>query len=240
VTLVDAAGRATHRSGMRTLAVRVDDDGARQVGVAGSTADAHWVEVDPDRPDHGEGRHGRSVPAARITVLSLVRGAWELRLSRVDALAAGVVADQVRLRVGGWPIAGDPHVDLAGAEVTVSDSRLRSRLVALSAQARAGVAEHSDASPLGRDARTPWLDHPAQVGVWAPVLVELDATDGRQYVPATVSIDTDAAGILTVHARWPDGLQTTTRITEDQATIPVAEQQDTGPDAVPVLRMENR
>jgi hypothetical protein len=87
VVLIDETGRCTHRTGMRTLTVRVDcvdrDDPA-PVGVAGSVAAAHWVDADLGEPDHGSGRAGRSRPAAHLTVFSLVRGPWELRLVRID------------------------------------------------------------------------------------------------------------------------------------------------------------
>src|SRR5690606_9947581 len=68
VVLVDGAGRSTHRSGMRTLAVRVDGEGETRVGVAASTALAHWVEVDPGQRDYGAGRTGRFRPAGHLTV----------------------------------------------------------------------------------------------------------------------------------------------------------------------------
>jgi hypothetical protein len=234
VTLVDPAGRATHRTGMRTHAVRVDGDGPQQVGVAGSTADVHWVDVEPGHPDHGEGRKGPATPAGRVTVYSLVRGPWELRLSRLDALAPAIAADQVRLRVGGWPIAGDPHAAVAGADVTVTGDRLRSRLTALSPDTTAGVAEHADASPLGPKLKTPWLQHPARIGTWVIALVELAAAGSPPARPATASVHTDGQGRLTIRATWPDELHTSTQITEDEATTPVAEQQHTGPDAGPL------
>jgi hypothetical protein len=219
VVLVDGTGRSTHRSGMRTLTVRVDRDGPDGLGVAGSTADVRWVEVERPRGDHGEGRPGRSIPAARVTVFSIVRGPWELRLSRVDALAAGVAADEVRLRVGGWPIAGPSRSIVDAIEATVLGSRLRSRLVALSANATAGVAEYEDASPLGPGVRVPWLEHSVWVGAWVATLVELagrDATVGRR--AANASVDADGSGRLTAWVRWPDGLHTSTQISEDAVT----------------------
>src|SRR5688572_14086115 len=39
VVLVDDAGRSTHRTGMRTLAVRIEGGGAGEHGVAGSVTD---------------------------------------------------------------------------------------------------------------------------------------------------------------------------------------------------------
>jgi len=107
VVLVDDRGRSSHRTGLRTLAVRVENG----VGVAGSTTLAHWVDPGPGRPDHGRGAQGHAEPAGRLTVWSLVRGPWELRLIRVDEPAANAG----RLRIGA-------HLDLPvtpGAWVTV-------------------------------------------------------------------------------------------------------------------------
>jgi hypothetical protein len=238
VVLVDGADRSTHRSGMRTLTVRVDrdgPDGPDALGVGGSTADVHWVEAERGGADHGEGRPGRPIPAGRVTMFSIVRGPWELRLSRVDALAAGVVADQVRLRVGGWAVAGPSRstVDIAG--VTVLGAGLRSRLVALSGDATAGVAGYEDASPLGPGVRVPWLEHPVSVGAWVATLVELagnegtdgsdgtdgpDGTGGRR--AAAAAVDVDGPGRFVVRVKWPDGLHTSTQISEDEVTTPVA------------------
>jgi hypothetical protein len=105
VVLIDEAGRHSHRTGFRTLAVRVDGDGAERVGVAGSAAQAHWVDAGTPLADHGGGRAGRAQRAGRITVWSVVRGAWEIRLIRVDAEPAAA-----RLRIGGWPVAGSGPV----------------------------------------------------------------------------------------------------------------------------------
>jgi hypothetical protein len=107
VVLVDDRGRSSHRTGLRTLAVRVENG----VGVAGSTTLAHWVDPEPGQCDHGRGEEGRAEPAGRLTVWSLVRGPWELRLIRVDEPTAGAG----RLRIGAhleYPVA-------PGAWVTV-------------------------------------------------------------------------------------------------------------------------
>ena len=92
---------------MRLLTVRVDDrrrrrgrrhapspTGSTRIRVSATTAAAAC---------------GRCRPAGHLTVYSLVRGPWELRLTRVDALADGVDAAALRLRVGGWAVAGDAH-----------------------------------------------------------------------------------------------------------------------------------
>ncbi|MEV4276617.1 DUF2264 domain-containing protein [Actinoplanes xinjiangensis] len=148
VVLVDPAGRHSHRTGMRTLAVRVEGS----VGCAGSVADAHWLEPDPPGRDHGSGRSGKLRPAGRITTFSLVRGPWEVRLVRV----AQAVPDAVRLRIGGWP----------------ATSGLVSRLTPVIGAGAVGETEHDDASPLGGPVRVPWIEFPVTES-WIAVLVEL-------------------------------------------------------------------
>lgn len=151
VVLVDADGHTTHRTGMRTLAVRVRDG----FGIAASTSDAHWVLADPGQMDYGEGRRGEPVPAGRITVVSLVRGASEMRLSRVDSLADGVDPAAVRLRVGGWPA-----VDGLRSVVT-------------GAGGHAYQEKKAEASPLGVTTRIPYMEYEVRVGTWVTTQIEL-------------------------------------------------------------------
>lgn len=231
VVLVDGAGRATHRTGLRTLDVRVDGDGLDgpdgpigRVGVAGSVAEVHWVRVLPGRPDHGGARAGSVIPAGRITVYSLVRGHWELRLSRVDTLVPGVdVAGPVRLRVGGWAIAGPATSTVDGGTAMVTGARARSSLIALDGDASAGITRYEDASPLGPGVQVPWLESPVRVGAWMPALVELagvGAVEGGH--PPAVAVEPAGPGRLLIQARWPDGWQTSTQISEGGVATPVA------------------
>ena len=215
VSLVDGAGRATHRSGLRTLTVRVQDDGDGHLGVAGSTTLAHWVDIEPGQRDHGDPRRGRATPSGRITVFSLVRGCWELRLARVDALADGVEAGALHLRVGGWAVTG---------------TRLTSRVASVLGDGRSGVTEHEDASPLGRGVRVPYVDYPVRVGAWVAALIELSG--GHQPPECTecrVTVDAAAPGpadpALAVRVAWPDGVQTRTLI---DPTEPRAQSEPSG------------
>ncbi|HTJ38781.1 MAG TPA: DUF2264 domain-containing protein [Dactylosporangium sp.] len=190
VVLVDGAGRHTHRAGMRLLEARVEGP----VGVAGSVAAAHWVDAEPGQRDHGGGRAGRSRPAGDITVLSLVRGAWELRLVRVDRLAGGVEAAGLRLRIGGWPVAGDA---------------LASRLTPVRGDGfEAGVVSGADAGPLGGPVRVPWLERPVRPGEWLAVLVELAAVPAAGACRADVATEDHR---LHVWVTWPDGVRTHTQ-----------------------------
>lgn len=214
VAIVDAAGRPTHRTGMRTLAVRIQD-GDVPVGVAGSTTTAHWVDPYPGQRDHGSGRAGAAQPAGRVTVVSLVRGAWELRLSRVDELAGGLDPATLRLRVGGWAVAG------AGGPL--------SRLLPVVGSGVAGTTTRPDGSPLGAPVVAPWLDYAVRVGQWVATLVELS---GRSRHPASppppdraarracqAVLDEDGHG-LRVRIDWPDGVHTQTCLETPEARDP--------------------
>lgn len=216
VVLVDAQGRTTHRTGMRTLTVRLENGGG--LGIAASQSPVHWVRTVPGPPDHGEGRRGDATPAGAITVVSLVRGPWELRLSRVDSLAGAVTADAVRLRVGGWPVAGDAvTADVSGGSVAMARTgRLRSRLTAVLGDGTAHVTEHRDASPLGATVLVPFIDHGVRVGTWVATLVELSGDEPPSHqLPCRVATD---AG--TVRVDWPDGVSTHTDVDQPEFNGP--------------------
>jgi hypothetical protein len=205
VVLIDRDGQCSHRTGMRTLTTRIDG-GAAPVGVAGSTTLAHWVRCGPGRRDHGAGRVGQSGPAGMITVFSLVRGPWEVRLTRVDNLDPGVV----RLRVGGWPVAGAGTGTTCTGTATATAGGLTSRLTDVPVgggtpdEITAGVTVLDDAGPLGGPVRVPWLARAPRTGAWTATLVELSAGDGPPGPPACrVALDAAAAQI-----DWPDGVRT--------------------------------
>ncbi|MFD0597383.1 DUF2264 domain-containing protein [Catellatospora coxensis] len=100
VVLLDTHGEATHRSGFTTLDVRAEGDAA----VLASRARCHWVKPDRDAPDHGSGYPGDALDAATVTTVSVVRGAWEVRLIHVDPAGAPGWEQVTALRVGGWPV----------------------------------------------------------------------------------------------------------------------------------------
>ncbi|GFJ82486.1 DUF2264 domain-containing protein [Phytohabitans houttuyneae] len=229
VTLVDGAGRATHRAGMRTLVVHVNSDG---VGVAGSRGTVRWVDPDPGHRDHGSGRAGAHRTAGVVTVYSLVRGPWELRLARVDSLAEGVDAGALRLRVGGWPVAGDATAAFAGGVARATGAGLTSWLESVHGGGTAGATAVPDGGPLAGDVVVPWLEHPVRPGAWIAALVALsggaDAADDRRgcrVALAPAAHDAAAgrrrpAGDRSEHDRhrlvvavdWPDGVSTTTSL----------------------------
>ncbi|WP_258803768.1 DUF2264 domain-containing protein [Pseudarthrobacter sp. NS4] len=96
VVLVDPDGRLTHRTGFEFLGQF--ELGGVQAGA--SRASTNWITIDPDGgPDHGSGARGTATPGPEVTVVSLTRGAVELRVVRVRGAGGGA-----RLRIGGWPL----------------------------------------------------------------------------------------------------------------------------------------
>jgi hypothetical protein len=225
VVLLDAGGRASHRTGMEVLGLSVTGEGDHAVGVASSRTRARWVTTEHDVvPGHGSGRPGRVTDAGTVTTVSLVRGAWEVRLVRVDDPAP----DARTLRIGGWPVAAagiDPRVgsgggaaDDAGGDVgprvAVTAGRLTSTVVGPVGFDRADVTCAADASPLGDRAATPWLGGPVVPGTWAVGLVGLLGTGtgpaGRAGLPTVLLVGADGAdgADAGVRVTWTDGVVT--------------------------------
>ncbi|WP_049574087.1 DUF2264 domain-containing protein, partial [Nonomuraea sp. SBT364] len=97
VTVLDEAGKPSHRTGFTTLPL---DRLPTGILTGGSRWQAHWVAPGPAVPDHGSGRGGTVRLGPWITVLSAVRGAWEVRLVHLTEPAP--------LRLGGWPLPSPP------------------------------------------------------------------------------------------------------------------------------------
>jgi hypothetical protein len=206
VCLIDSLGRATHRAGMRPLALFAEGG----VAVAASTGQAHWLTAAASQQRHGSGRRGAAEPAGRLTVISLVRSAWEVRGAHIEGLAATRAA---ALRIGGWAVAAAGEGVTGGeaggtASAIASGGGLISWVRALAcagspAPARAGVLERAEASPLGEPARVPYLEYPVSPGVWVWTLVGM--TRGSEESPRAELALTDA-----IEVTWPDGEVTTT------------------------------
>ena len=229
VVLLDADGRASHRTGMTVLGLTIEGtpDDPTQVAVAASRAQVRWLTPDPEQHRHGSGQHGVASPAGTVTTISLVRGAWEVRLVRVDD--AGPEA--VTLRVSGWPVVGDTEpFAVPGAArpgIRVTGGTVRSELVGLqpagaSGPATAGSTTSTDASPLGTVARTPWIAGPVQPGCWWAVglgLVGADRVSASDVDPASSPDDSHHLRVEPlgdhfshVHVTWPDGVRTAVRV----------------------------
>ncbi|GAA2009656.1 DUF2264 domain-containing protein [Microbacterium ulmi] len=205
VALVDAAGRATHRAAMTLLGAEIADG----VGIAASTAHAHWIDPAATQTRHGSGITGDVEVAGDLTVLSLVRGPWEVRMSRVDRLAAGQDAAALRLRIGGWALADDdaPRKTTEDDVARAATGSLVSGIRPLTPGGVVAVATRSDASPLGAHTAVPVVEHPVAVGEWVATIVALDGAAAGDLSVAAIELDELAARVT-----WPDGVATASRL----------------------------
>ncbi|MGI6878481.1 DUF2264 domain-containing protein [Microbacterium sp. gxy059] len=142
-------GRPSHRSGFARGPVGALPD---ETLAGGSTATAHWPLELAGEPDHGHGDVAiRTALGPEIDVVSIVRGAWEVRFWRVRGDAGdhdGVV------RVGGWALTGRPAN--RGAAWTETP-RLASRVVPLTPVRESGVLREDDVTPLAGESAVPWI-----------------------------------------------------------------------------------
>lgn len=205
VSLVDEAGNATHRAAMELLGVRVHDG---VVGVGASTWAAHWIAAAPAQQRHGSGIDGEVAVAGRITTHSLVRGPWEVRIVRVDALEPGLDPDRLTLRIGGWALSGTKVTTSTTADAArVRCDATTAGIRAIHPPARTAIERRTDASPLGPESAVAFVELPVQIGGWAIALIDL--AEGEAEPDATVEIaGDDRHPIATVV--WPDGRSTTT------------------------------
>jgi len=215
VALVDAAGRATHRTAMTLLEARVDGEGETRVAVAASTWDAHWVTPSPTAHRHGSGLAGEAEIAARITVHSLLRGSSEVRVAVVDRIAERIDAAGLTLRIGGWALAGaddativdEVHPDAAAVAVGGRVSAVRG----LISGGAARLVVVDEASPLGARAAVPVLEGPASDGTAVVALLDLAGGDAPQAPAAEAHLDG-----RTITVRWPDGIRTATVLSDPE------------------------
>ncbi|WP_324013780.1 DUF2264 domain-containing protein [Microbacterium sp. JZ37] len=205
VSLVDPTGAATHRAGMSCHGVRAGDG----VGVGASTAVAHTFSADADQVAHGSGLRGTAEAVARLSVVSIVRGAHEVRLARVDDPESSLAG--WRLRWGGWPAAGarvDARVETAPDAIAIASVEgTTSAIRALGHVASARVEQRRDASPLGETAAVPVLESAVVVGEWRAVELALSGAEELPHVQ--LRLDGDSA-----HITWPDGVETTTALSD--------------------------
>lgn len=204
VALVDGDGRATHRTGMTVHGVAVEDG----VGIAASSWDAHWLVPDRDQERHGSGLAGTAITVGRISVVSLARGVWELRLVSVDELAHGYTTAGLRLRLGGWAVADDaPATNVDGGTASVTTESHTSQITSVLGDGTPEVVVRQDASPLRRVTAVPVLEAAVAVGEWVAVLIELSAADDLATHPVAVDFTDHHPRSVTV--TWPDGRTTT-------------------------------
>ncbi|WP_433555527.1 DUF2264 domain-containing protein [Pseudonocardia xinjiangensis] len=196
VVLLDADGRATHRTGFTTRSVRALPGGV----LAGiSSGPVRWVDTSDDGGiDHGSGRAGKTAPGPVVTVLSVLREGVEVRVARVEGPAERRWGP---LRVGGWPVApvADEVVEAEVPAATVHADGLRSHLRGVAGLVHAGVTR-TGAGPLGETA-VPWLTSAAGLapGKTVAALVVLDR-GGSLPPPPTVTVEADRVVVI-----WADG-----------------------------------
>lgn len=200
VALLHADGRATHRAGMRVQGIRRDGGAA----LAGSRATAHWIAPAATQTRHGSGITGDIEIAGSVTTWSIVRGAWEVRLVRVDSLAAD--AAPTALRIGGWALAADA-VDDAVTTVSAASSAAgrHSSITALTPDGVPSVETRRDASPLGGAASVPVITYPVSTGEWIATAVHL--SDRAAASSPSIHIDGDDVAVS-----WPDSTTTEHRL----------------------------
>ncbi|WP_229118086.1 DUF2264 domain-containing protein [Enemella evansiae] len=200
VVLLDAAGRPSHRTGFRTICCESLDQTGTLLGA--SVSRAHWVDPDPEGERHGSGLTGTVTTGPEITVVSVVRGGWEVRLVRVEPDTTDVIGT---LRLGGWPISGQHP--MATAASTVTSAGLTSRCLDLTGLPEAGIHDDLDATPLGRTTRTPWVataTH-AEPGRWHIAALYLGQATRSDPIPPRIQ-QHRPNGPLSI--RWPSGSDT--------------------------------
>jgi len=207
--LIDVDGALTHRAGFETIGCGVDDG----VAWAASRQVAHWLDMPTDQIHHGSGYVGEPCPAGCLSVVSLLRGAWECRLVHVDQVEVG---QAVSLRVAGWPVpSADATVDddalVASATWGATVSAIQAVVASgLSAAMQVGADSVTSANPLGTPSRVPYLVFPATIGEWAVSLITLGEVD-QPTTCRQVAVAAAADG-WRIAVTWPDGLATSTVI----------------------------
>lgn len=177
VTLLDASGRPSHRTGFDTLLTDLLPTGT---AVGASRWQAHWVDPDTDLPDHGHGRPGTVTLGPHLTVLSALRGPWEIRLVRVSSPCPHP------LRIGGWPATPSTTHLVPGPDLDLTD-----------------VTTAADATPLSPETSIPWCgtSTPARPDHWYTASLHLGPTPAT---PPTLNWTS-----TTLDITWPDGVTDT-------------------------------
>ncbi len=206
IVLLDADGRASHRTGMELLDCRVLDTPDGRVGVADSLAQAHWVHARPPVQQDSTGWSGTATAAGEMRTVSVVRDTWEIRLAHISEAAPTARTT----RFGGWPLPVDSSSDvITNSGASSAGEHLTTRVTALTVGGIPGIDHRSDATPLSEDTTTPFITFPTQPDQWQGVLLELGSTTTTGEAHFTVSSsDTDTLFTIT----WPDGKFTSIRL----------------------------
>lgn len=212
VVLLDAAGRASSRTGFEQTRLEERSTGTL---VAGSCWRAHWLDAEDEGPDHGFGRPGPVRWGPWLEVLSLMRRGdpWEVRLARVVD-PSGISPTRVderfsmRLRVGGPAVPlceGDavPDVSEAAGVTVASGCRVTAAVADLSGLGTGGIVLADDASPLASRAMVPWraCEGPVELGRWYAVGIALRSTSSADPSSELPRVEVGDACVVT----WGDG-----------------------------------
>jgi hypothetical protein len=205
--LLDAEGRPSHRRPLTRLHLGVR--------TAVSRHRAHW----PLGPVPAPYAHDPA-PAFRtgpwITTASVLNGALEVRLARVD----GPVREPLRLRVGGYCLAAaEPPLtrETNGPAAWVGrPTGLSSTVVGLRGFDESGIATARDANAFGAHSATPWLATTAEVepGAVYAALVCLSGVVAGPGAAEAVRLEVchDGDGSALVSVTWPDGTRDNVRL----------------------------
>jgi hypothetical protein len=204
-------GEPDHTSPVDSHVALIAEDGSaslrrpwQRVAVEGRTG------VSRHRPHWSRDQPRRWLLGPVLTTASVLRGAVEVRIVRIEAVDTLPAFDQAdtaphpgpwRLRIGGAAVAASVALGLEDAVVRRADG-LVSAVVPLRGAATTGVTERRDANPFGRYSACPWAitTAPVAAGEVYAVAVLL----GREPpIEAAAGIGVDVGEVVTV--RWPDG-----------------------------------
>ncbi|MEJ3747621.1 DUF2264 domain-containing protein [Actinomycetes bacterium KLBMP 9797] len=190
VALLDPAGNPSHRRPLRPLAVRGR--------VAVSRHRAHWPVGDPPA-ETWPPRQPAFWTGPWVTTASVLRGAVEVRLARVDGSPDG---GPWRLRVGGYALAdgAPPLISSAGGAASAHrPDGLTSTVVGLRGLPDARVVSRQGTNAYGPHSAVPVVDSdgPVRLGEVYAAAVVLGTT--------TVELPTVAVSGADIAVRWPDG-----------------------------------
>ncbi|UFU03207.1 DUF2264 domain-containing protein [Ruania suaedae] len=210
VVLTDGSGRRSHRSGMTALEVDASD--STVATVAASRANAHWLRPAEQQQLHGSGAQGEATDAGTITTISVLHGAWEVRLIHLESPAPEASA----LEAGGWALSDDSGVQTqalptpgqsADAPPAVGNL-LRSTaheaaLLGLHGWTAHRTEHHDDVTPLGAHTCVGILSTAPAPGWYALAL----GLAGSDQLPPPPSVRLEPS--LTARIEWADGSGTT-------------------------------
>lgn len=174
---------------------------------------AHWLDGGPEQ---------RHVAGPWITTASVLHGAREVRLVRVDDTApapgrpdpgvgAGDQPGPWELRMTGFPLAdaGRPRAEVRDGAITATrGDGMTSTAAGLCDLPVADITNAEDVNPFGRYSVTPWVATAGDVvpGTVYAALLSLSAEVGGTDATAGVRIEVvdDGPGAI-VRIHWPDG-----------------------------------